>query len=93
MVVLFTWCKIFAKNFFTTKHCRNKIICFFGATAIERLVINEGCKICGDSFINSNKNCKLIDFPSTITSIGSRPNNNGGDKLVVILPCFSATCF
>ena len=79
----FTWCKSLRSISLPPNIIEIKASAF-GATAIERLVINEGCKICGEGFINLNKNCKLIDFPSTIASIGLRPNNNGGNKLVVI---------
>ena len=56
----------------------------FRGTAIEELIINEGCEVCDDNIIDGNKSCILIDFPSTITSIGTRPTNNGGKELVVI---------
>ena len=56
----------------------------FRGTAIEELIINEGCEVCDDNIIDGNKSCILIDFPSTITSIGTRPANNGGKELVVI---------
>lgn len=79
----FTWCKSLRRISLPPNIVEIKSSAF-GATAIEKLVINEGCKICGDGFISLNKKCKLIDFPSTIISIGLRPTNNGGDKLVVI---------
>ena len=79
----FTWCKSLRRISLPPNIVEIKSSAF-GATAIEKLVINEGCKICGNGFISLNKKCKLIDFPSTIISIGLRPTNNGGDKLVVI---------
>ena len=56
----------------------------FADTAIEKMIVNEGCEIVEGSLISGNKNCTLIDFPSTITSIGSRPNANGSNSLTVV---------
>ena len=56
----------------------------FGDTSIEKLIINEGCIDIEERFISGNAFCKLIDFPSTITSIGTNPNRNGGRELRII---------
>jgi hypothetical protein len=61
----------------------------FSSIAITELVVPEGCRIIGDGIVDLCKQCKLLDLPSTLTSIGSRPNNKGSKNLVLI--CRAAT--
>ena len=56
----------------------------FNNTALNKLIINEGCKICGNGILSDAINCALIDFPSTMTSIGTNPTNRGYVGLRII---------
>ena len=62
-------------------------------TAIEKLIIPEGCKTCDSSLVSENINCKLIDFPSTMISIGARPTNKGSLQLTVICRAITPPTF
>ncbi len=62
-------------------------------TAIEKLIIPEGCKSCDGGLIAENVNCKLIDFPSTMISIGDRPNNKGSLQLTVVCRAITPPTF
>ena len=65
----------------------------FSFTGIEKLIINEGCENVGSDVLLSCTTCVLIDFPSTIKKIGTRPNNKGSKNLVVICRAITPPAF
>lgn len=57
----------------------------FQSSGIEKVIIPEGYQTIGDTILNNAQSCRLLDIPSTVTSIGK--NILWGVKEITTIVC------